>query len=85
MKADAEPEVDTVSPVQVREHLRELGPEHAQQRQAGCLKHGHVCAGAAGGRGDFQADPAAADDDLLSRYQFSGWTTALSNGASPVR
>src|SRR5580693_5547980 len=61
--ADVQPEVHTVGPVQVREHLRELGSEHAEQRQLGCFQQSHRGAGPAGGRGDLQPDPSAADDD----------------------
>ena len=48
--------------VQVGEDLRDLGAEDAQQRQVEGLEDGHVGARLAGGRGDLQADPAAADD-----------------------
>ena len=48
--------------VEVGEDLGHLGAEHAEQRQVERLEHGHLGAVLAGGRGDLEPDPAAADD-----------------------
>ena len=59
---DAEPHVDAVTCVEVREQSRHLRTQDAQQRQLAHLQDSHVETGAAGGRGGLQADPPCADD-----------------------
>src|SRR6185437_13392639 len=52
----------TVLGVQVREHLRDLGTEYAQQRELGHLYDADVSTRAAGRGRDLEADPTRSDD-----------------------
>ena len=58
----AQAQVDAVLAVQLGEDRRHLGAEHAQQRLLERLDEGDLGVGVAGGGGDLETDPAAADD-----------------------
>jgi hypothetical protein len=58
----AEPELDAVRAMQIREHLCQPAAQDALQGERGGLQHSDRGAAFAGGGGDLQADPAGADD-----------------------